>query len=85
MDNQHRKISGYRELDQAEIDLMNEIKSLGEEIGSVVEKLERTTIIRDGLNTGEPLFDLRWVEAGKMDLQKGVMSLIRSVAKPGTF
>lgn len=29
MDNQHRKISGYRELTQAEIDLMNKIKALG--------------------------------------------------------
>ena len=85
MENQHRKISGYRELDQAEIDLMNEIKTLGEEIGSVVEKLERTTIIRDSINTGEPLFDQRWVEEGKMELQKGIMALIRSVAKPSTF
>ncbi len=85
MDNQHRKISGYRELDQAEIDLMNEIKGLGSQIGSVVEKLERTTIIVDSVNTGEPLFDQRWVEEGKMDLQKGIMALIRSVAKPGTF
>lgn len=29
MDNQHLKISGYRELSQEEIDLMNEIKNLG--------------------------------------------------------
>ncbi|WP_425888189.1 Acb2/Tad1 domain-containing protein [Aeromonas caviae] len=27
MDNQHRKINGFRELDQAEIDLMNEVKA----------------------------------------------------------
>lgn len=30
MDNQHRKISGYRELSQAEIDLMNRIKAHAE-------------------------------------------------------
>lgn len=29
MDNQHRKITGYRELSQEEINLMNEIKALG--------------------------------------------------------
>ena len=29
MENQHRKISGYRELSQSEIDLMNEVKALG--------------------------------------------------------
>jgi len=27
MDNQHRKINGFRELDQTEIDLMNEVKT----------------------------------------------------------
>jgi hypothetical protein len=27
MDNQHRKINGFRELNQAEIDLMNEVKA----------------------------------------------------------
>jgi hypothetical protein len=33
MENQHRKIKGYRELSQEEIDLMNEIKSKGAELG----------------------------------------------------
>lgn len=32
MDNQHRKISGYRELSAAEIDLMNRIKAKGGEL-----------------------------------------------------
>lgn len=32
MENQHRKIKGYRELSQAEIDLMNRIKSKGAEL-----------------------------------------------------
>ena len=32
MDNQHRKIAGYRELNQAEIDLMNRIKAKGAEL-----------------------------------------------------
>lgn len=32
MDNQHRKISGYRELSQQEIDLMNRIKAKGTEM-----------------------------------------------------
>ena len=29
MDNQHRKITGYRDLSQAEIDLMNKVKAQG--------------------------------------------------------
>lgn len=32
MDNQHRKIIGYRELSQVEIDLMNAIKAKGTEL-----------------------------------------------------
>ncbi|ATN93253.1 hypothetical protein [Marinobacter phage PS6] len=85
MENQHRKITGYRELDEAEIGMMNEIKAAGAELEDLVERLERTTVIIDGHNTNEPLFDQRWVSEGKMDLQKGIMSLVRSVAKPGSF
>lgn len=39
MDNQHRKITGYRELSQEEIDLMNEIKALGPVIEAMLTKI----------------------------------------------
>lgn len=74
MENQHRKIKGYRELSQEEIDLMNEIKTKGAEFGELVKKLE------DSEET-----DKRWVALGKTDLQKGLMSLTRSIAKPEFF
>lgn len=32
MDNQHKKIKGYRDLSQEEIDLMNRIKEKGQEL-----------------------------------------------------
>ncbi|MDF5986528.1 hypothetical protein P4131_17610 [Pseudomonas aeruginosa] len=32
MDNQHRKIAGYRELAQDDIDLMNRVKAVGAEL-----------------------------------------------------
>jgi hypothetical protein len=41
MENQHRKISGYRELNQQEIDLMNEIKALGPQIEAVIVKVQK--------------------------------------------
>ena len=75
MENQHRKIKGYRELSQEEIDLMNEVKELGIKAGEVVKKLQST----------EPLPDPRWVNIGKTDLQKGLMALTRSIAKPDFF
>ena len=74
MENQHRKISGYRELTEHEIALMNQIKKHGEALGDLVEQLRTTT----GL-------DQRWVSVGATDLQKGLMALTRGVAQPTTF
>jgi hypothetical protein len=39
MENQHRKIAGYRELNQNEINLMNEIKTLGSQLLTVQKEL----------------------------------------------
>lgn len=85
MENQHRKIAGYRELDQAEIDLMNEIKAKGVELGELVKKLEeRQTQVTEEFGTGdaEPR---RWISIGKTHLQQGLMALTRAVAKPESF
>lgn len=74
MDNQHRKIKGYRELNQEEIDAMNEVKAMGIKLGELVEKLENNKDL-----------DQRWIESGKTDLQKGLMALTRSIARPEFF
>lgn len=74
MDNQHRKISGYRELSQEEIDLMNEIKQKGKELGELVAKLRAA-----------PELDQRWISIGATDLQTGCMALTRGVARPTFF
>jgi hypothetical protein len=44
MDNQHKQIKGYRDLTQAEIDLMNEIKAKGEELRALVAKIQDVAI-----------------------------------------
>lgn len=74
MENQHRKISGYRELSQHEIDLMNKIKAKGVELGELVAELRAA----DGL-------DQRWISIGATDLQTGLMAITRGVAQPTTF
>ena len=74
MENQHRKISGYRELDQSEIDAMNEVKAKGAELGELIAKLCANTAL-----------DQRWVSIGATDLQTGLMALTRGVAQPTTF
>lgn len=80
MENQHRKIAGYRELSQAEIDLMNEGKALAEQCGAYIAKLR-------GMNnsTENPLLDQRWISIGATDLQRGFMEVIRGIAQPSTF
>lgn len=72
--NQHTLIKGYRNLTQDEIDLMNEIKARGVELGDLIEKMQAI-----------PTIDMRWVEIGKTGLQTGLMALTRSVAQPTTF
>lgn len=74
MENQHRQIKGYRELNADEIALMNEIKSKGAELGELVAKLRAS----DGL-------DQRWISIGATDLQTGLMALTRGVAQPTFF
>lgn len=74
MDNQHKQIKGYRDLDQIEINNMNEVKALAEKVGDLIDTLERN-------ETGDP----RWRAIAKTDLQKGFMSLVRSIAQPTTF
>ncbi|AUR95221.1 hypothetical protein HOU78_gp01 [Vibrio phage 1.204.O._10N.222.46.F12] len=74
MKDQHKKIKGYRDLSQAEIDTMNEIKAQGEVLGQLIDKL----FTMDST-------DKRWVGIAQTDLQTGVMAAVRSVAQPSTF
>lgn len=74
MDDQHKKIKGYRDLSQEEIDMMNEAKELAEKVKVLTDKL---------MISGET--DKRWVSIGVTDLQKGFMSISRGIAKPTTF
>ena len=74
MENQHEKITGYRDLTQEEIDAMNEIKAVGETLAALVLTLQAM-----------PNVDQRWLSIGRTDLQTGCMALVRSVAKPTTF
>lgn len=77
MENQHRKIKGYRELSQEEIDLMNEVKEKAAEVGLLCDKL---------LNrVGDNGLDGRWTAIGKTNLQQGFMALTRAIAKPEFF
>ncbi len=74
MDNQHKKIKGYRELSQEEIDLMNKIKEQG-------ACLERMVADLDNLES----IDTIWLREAEMKLKQGIMAAVRCVAKPDSF
>lgn len=92
MDNQHKKITGYRDLSQDEIDLMNDIKEVAERVGrlsgrvhNIIEDDIYSATILDSDDQAEVLAAKRWAESGQEDLQVGFMKLIRSIARPTTF
>lgn len=74
MENQHRKITEYRELNEKEIQNMNEVKNLAGQVGELIDKLSQDSDVNQ-----------RWLNIAKTDLQKGFMSAVRSVAKPDSF
>jgi len=93
MENQHRKITGYRELDKTEIDLMNEVKALGPEIEGVLIKInEHISNLNEASKDDEALqcrlhqsTAYRFLAMAKTELQTGLMYATRAVAQPEFF
>jgi len=79
MENQHRKIKGYRELSQDEIDMINEIKENGISLDGIIERLNSY------VDANQVSVDKRWLSIGKTHLQQGLMALTRAIAKPEFF
>ena len=86
------KITGYRQLSQAEVDLMNEGKALAEQCGTFIAKLRKHgDIARPSAPAAMPddqsflLLDQRWISIGTTSLQQGFMAVIRGIAQPTSF
>jgi hypothetical protein len=79
------KITGYRQLTEAEAALMNEIKALGVQAGELVAKLRALPATPANGQADGKTVDQRWVSIGATDLQTGLMALTRGVAQPATF
>jgi hypothetical protein len=71
------KITGYRQLGEAEVALMNE--------GKLRHHPQGTPPGPDASGLLPIALDQRWVSMGASDLQVGFMKLIRAIAKPATF
>ena len=80
------KVTGYRQLNESEVALMNEGKALAEACGAYVAKLRTHHDSKGGTADGTDLhLDQRWVSIGATDLQRGFMAVIRGIAQPTTF
>ena len=71
MKDQHKLITGYRDLDADEIAVMNLLKSKEQEVLAML----------DGLNTAGA-YDKRWVAEARIHIEIGFMAANRSVARP---
>lgn len=70
VDNQHRKIAGYRDFDQATVDRINDVKSLEQVTADLARHVQ---------DEGGTQHD---IDAAKLHLRQGFMLLIRAIAKP---
>ncbi len=96
MDNQHRKIAGYRELSQADIDMMNTIKAMGPQMeellavvaGHLVAQRQAAHAAGDqGVENSrtDRAQPERWAAIARTHFQEGLMALTRAVAQPTFF
>ena len=94
MDNQHKKIKGYRDLSQQEIDLMNRIKAHGEEAKNLLSEVYEMRYAQQhdaceglakDLSHPQTVESIRCLEIAKQNLQTGQMWFVRSVALPDSF
>lgn len=80
------KITGCRQLSEAEAALMNEGKALAEQCGAYIAKLRTHHDSKGGTAGGTDLhLDQRWISIGATDLQRGFMAVIRGIAQPTSF
>ncbi len=71
------KLTGMRELNDMEIRVMNDIATLGNRFGELIENLRLEPDLDD--------IDRRWIQIGKTHLQQGIMALKRAIGRPENF
>lgn len=70
MDNQHKKIAGYRDLSQDEINAMNAVKALEAQFNGMIDHLRKMPI------------DQRQVAIAATDGEAAFMRAVRAIAQP---
>lgn len=70
MENQHNKIQGYRDFDQATIDMINHIKQGEKIVADLYHELRGTDV------------DQRELSLARTKFEEAFMHLVKSVAQP---
>ena len=83
MDNQHKKIKGYRDLSQVEIDLMNRIKEQGACLEMMIQDLNGLSFSELSDDQIDQRFDC--LAYATKDLKQGIMWAVRAVALLESF
>lgn len=83
MKDQHKKIKGYRDLSQEEIDLMNKIKEQGSCLEGMLQDLNALSF--EGLTDDQVCDRFENLYYAKKDLKQGIMWAVRAVALPESF
>ncbi len=78
VDNQHKKIDGYRDLTVAEIGMVNDLKEVEAQLGLTLDGIEHAVkaIAPDDHEA------MRWVDMARTHLETGMMYAIKGVARP---
>lgn len=92
MQDQHTKITGYRDLSQAEIDLMNEIKATEVVVAELFGRVASLAAERSTANPAAPRGPIAHIEieacrqrsVARQEFESAFMRLVRSVARPAS-
>jgi hypothetical protein len=95
MENQHRKITGYRDLSEADIDTMNLIKGHGRMMFDLLQAVKAHVVDQRAAAMMQPGTEEkaridqatpeRWIAIANTHFQEGLMALTRAVAQPSSF
>lgn len=72
VENQHKMISGYRDLTEEEISYMNDVKQAEVDLGTLYKDL-----VNDVTDVNK-----RWAAIAKTHFEEGFSALVRSIARP---
>lgn len=73
VDNQHKKIQGYRDLSENEIECMNAVKSKEKEVAELWFGI---------YNQLSGHIDSRWMSIAKTHFEEGFSAFVRAIAQP---